>query len=58
LAEEKAKEAPDAAKVKELQTALDDAAKKLDKAADQKKIQKSTAHQAAYDAEIAKVSEN
>ena len=35
-----------------LQTNLDEAAKKLDEAADQKKIQKSTAHQAAYDMEM------
>lgn len=52
LAAEKAKENADAAKVKELTTALDAAAKKLDKAADVTKIQKSTAHQAAYDKEM------
>lgn len=52
LADEKAKENPDDAKVKELTTALDAAAKKLDKAADVTKIQQSTAHQKAYDKEM------
>ena len=52
LAAETAKENADEAKVKELTTALDAAAKKLDKTADVKKIQKSTAHQAAYDKEM------
>lgn len=55
---EETKETPDAEKVKTLKTALDNAAKELEEKADQKKIQKFAADQAAYDKEIKATADN